>query len=311
MYFPYLYGRQAELNGITDLADGLGSPQMVFPLIEPVEPAAKLAAALDALKLEKASAYVIVNPSLGKLANSAAAASWVNEMGDRLEDASLVHPTLKETASTTLADVQAFALSHPSQRIGIVLTTSRIDPAALADALSATDYVVFFLPSATATNYVAALGADRTVDVSDNFRTEARNKDYSGEEWLGNNHTSWVAGSRKGFSDFTVLPGTFTSGGGPVGAIAIHLSFETGSDLYVQHFISDTNEQTDPQATKFREVLDDIHAQRTSTPARFRSSPGLTAYETQRTSGKFTNLSGNKRQQISHHIYTVAKHLGV
>ncbi|WP_308220481.1 sce7725 family protein [Microbacterium proteolyticum] len=216
-----------------------------------------------------------------------------------------------EEPVTTLKDISNFVAAYPGRKIGIVLTTSKLTPGDLAKALSGSDYTVFFLASANSAKYLATLGPARTVDVSDNFRSEARNKDYSGEEWLGNNHTSWSAAGRRGFSDFTMLPGTYKDGGGPVGAVAVHLTYALGSDLWIQHFISTTDGQTDPQATKFEEVLRDIHRQRVVTPSRYELSPGLASYETQRVSGSYTNLSGNKRQQVSHHIFTVAKHLGL
>lgn len=310
MYFPYLYSRQAELKAISDVSSNFGSPQRIVPLIEPVEPARKLIDTLAVLKSKTLAAYVIVNPHQGKLSNSAAEATWQSDFAPMLTDP-VVHPALKETTTTTLRDIATFVSTYPGRKIGIVLATSKFAPAELSRALSGSDYTVFFLGTASSANYLTALGSGRTVDVSDNFRSEARNKDYSGEEWLGNNHTSWIAAGRRGFSDFTMLPGAYKDGGGPVGAIAIHLTFEVGSDLWIQHFISTTNGQTDPQATKFREVLNEIQRQRMVTPSRFEPSPGLSSYETQHTSGSYTNLSGNKRQQVSHHLYTVAKHLGL
>lgn len=311
MYFPYLYSRQAELNAISDVASVFGSPQLIVPLIEPVEPAAKLGTTLDDLKARGMAAYVIVNPHQGKLSSSASTMAWRSDLAAKLADSDVVYPTFKETATTTLGDIGTFVDSNSGRHIGIVLATSKISPSDLAKVLNGSDYTVFFLPTANSANYLAALGAARTADVSDNFRSQARNKDYSGEEWLGNNHTSWRLAGRRGFSDFTMLPGAYKEGGGPVGAIAIHLTYAVDSDLWIQHFVSTTSEQTDPQSKKFKEVLEDIHRQRTATPSRFELSPGIYSYETQRSSGNYTNLSGNKRQQVSHHIHTVAKHLGL
>jgi len=311
MYFPYLYSRQAELNAIADVADHVGSPQIVFPIIEPVEPAAKLISALSALKAKNAAAYVVVNPHQGKLASTGAVTTWLSDFSATLSDPSLVRPIFKEGAGTTLKDLYNFVATYRSRKVGVILSTNKMNATDLAKTLNGVDCVVFFLPTASAANYISTLGANRTVDVSDNFRSEDRNKDYSGEEWLTNNHETWKTSGRGGFADFTMLPGAYKDGGGPVGAIAVHLSFSNGSDLWIQHFISRTQEQTDPQATKFHEVLDDLHNQRVATPARFEESPGLKSYEAQRTSGNYTNLSGNKRQQISHHIYTVGKILGV
>lgn len=124
MYFPYLYSRQAELNAISDIADSVGSPQQIFPLIEPVTPAAKLVTALEELKLHSASAYVVANPHLGKLTATKALADWQRDFASTMSDSALVFPTLKEGPSTTALDVANFVATYPNRKIGIVLSTS-------------------------------------------------------------------------------------------------------------------------------------------------------------------------------------------
>ena len=311
MYFPYIYGRQAELNAISDLAGELGKPQAIFPLIEPVDAAPKLLATLDALKAEGQTTYLVVNPSLGGLADVTAQTVWLSDAASYIADSSLVIPVFKELSTTIIADIAAFAHANKGRRIGLILTTSRLLPSDVKVALGAADFLVFLQADANPVTYVATLTPARTVDISDNFKPKERNKDYVGDDWLGNNHTTWSAAGRPGFADYTILPSAFKIGGGPVGAIAIHLTYEDGPNTRVQHFVSATNDQKMPQSLKFSEALNDIHTQIAVTPTRFRSSPGLDAYETQRKSGAFTNLSGNKRQQVSHHIFTIGKHLGI
>lgn len=311
MYFPYLYGRQAELNALSDLVDTLGSPQQIFPLLEPVAPSGKLITALNALETKKMAAYVIINPNLGELADDLARSRWCADMSVMIANSAFVNPVFKEHDGTTVSEIARFAASYPRRRIGVVLTTSRIPPSDLKTALLGSDYTVFFQPSANPSPYVSSLTSAKMVDVSDNFKPKDRNKDYFGDEWLGNNHSTWIAAGRAGFSDYTILPSTFKQGGGPVGAIALHITYEDGTDTRVQHFVSVTNDQRLPQSVKFKEVLDDLGLQVAATPARFRMSPGLARYRSQHASGSYTNLSGSKRQQISHHIYTIAKLLGI
>jgi hypothetical protein len=264
-----------------------------------------------ALKAEGTAAYVIANPDLGALADSGMRSQWDTDVMSIFADQSLVYPVYKETNGSTISDIASFVAAHPKRRIGVLLETSRILPVDLKSALAGTDHIVFLLPDANPVAYVAALTPGRTVDISDNFKPKLRNKDYSGDDWLGNNHTTWKAAMRPGFSDYTILPSAFKVGGGPVGAIAIHLTYEDGTNTRVQHFVSATSDQNMPQAVKFTEALGDLQAQVAVTPNRFRNSPGMALYVAQSTSGSFTNLSGNIRQQVSHHIYTIAKYLGV
>jgi hypothetical protein len=311
MYFPYLYGRQAELKAISDLAGPLGTPQKITPLLEPVDPAPKLIATLDKFKADGKHLYMVVNPDLGKLSDKGQRSIWDAEMRGPISDGSLVRPVYKETASTNVSEITAFAKANSGRHFGVLLTSSRLPPADVKTALAGTDHLVFLHPNSTPTIYANALTPSRTVYISDNFKPELRNKDYSGEKWLGNNHATWHTTGHAGFSDYTILPSTFTPGGGPVGAIALHMTYEHGGDLRVQHFVSATSDQSIPQAIKFKEALDELEAQISATPARFRKSPGLSLYRNQLAAGQFTNLSGSKSQQISHHIYTIGKHLGV
>ena len=315
MYFPYLFGKRGELIAIRGLAGPLGSPQKIWPVIEPVKTgASSLVITLKALKKVTAGIYLIVNPSQDEFAapSSPDQLDWHAAVAPHVADPALVRPTYLQTAATTLRDLKLFIATYPLRPIGVVLTTNDLAPADVAAALTGTAHVVFLHRAVASASYAAALGAASTVDIDDNFVTQPTNGDYSGTAGQGTNHFSWVTGGRAGFSDYTVLPGTYRdTGGGLMGALVIHLTYEAPTELRVQHFVSATRARTDPMPTKFYEAIVDIEAQRRSTPTRFRLSPALLTYIDQQTAGKYTNAEGNKRQQIAHHLFTVGKALGL
>lgn len=314
MYFPYLYGRQAELAALCDVAvGGFGAPQQIIPLIEPAAPANKLKRALAKFKAAGVLAYLVVNPSLHQLATPGAQAQWSTDIGPEVTDAKLVRPTLKERPGTSLAHISAFVAAYPGRDLGLVVTSNKLAASDVAKALSGSKTIVFLLPGVDPLGYVGQLGASKVVTVSDNFPQQARNADYAGEEWLASNHLTYVAAGQPGFSDFTVLPGPFSASGGPVGAVAFHLTFkQAGGEFWIQHFVSDERTQYVSTAqAKLLEAIKHLETQIAATPSRFVSSTAIANYLNQLSTGSSTNLTNNKRLQIVHHLSEVAGHLGI
>lgn len=314
MYFPYLYGRQAELSALCDAVTNFGSPQRIIPVIEPAMPAGKLKRALAQFKSAGAQTYLVVNPSLHQLGSPVAQAQWSTDIGPEVADPKLIRPTLKETKATTIADISNFVAAYPGRDLGLVVSSNRLPVANVAGAIGARNVLVLVKPGVDSLGYAGQLGSSRVVAISDNFPAQARNADYSGEEWLASNHLAYVAAGQSGFSDFTVLPGQFSASGGPVGAVAFHLTFKQPStdDFWIQHFVSDEQAQyvSTPQA-KLLEAVVHLQAQISATPSRFVASPAIANYLTQLSTGNSTNLTNNKRLQIVHHLYEVARHLGI
>jgi hypothetical protein len=314
MYFPYFYGRRSELTALRNAWLDFGAPQRILPIIEPVTAPRPLVRFLTDASTVGLEFYVVINPALHDLVATSAQAAWATAAATVVADPTLVRPTLKERASTTAAELTAFVAAHPGRELGVVLASSRIAPAHLAAAVGTADVTVFLLPGVDSLGYAGALGATRVVSVRDNFRPEARNADYSGEEWFGNNHLAWMGAGQPGFSDFSILPGAFNAGGGPVGAVAFHLTFKdpASQDFWIQHFVSDEQQQYVGTAqTKLLEAIAHLDAQITTTPTRFTESPAIDSYLDQLSTGAATNLEGNKRLQIGHHLHEVARHLGI
>lgn len=314
MYYPYLYGRQAELNAATGLIQEFGAPQQIFPLLEPVNAGDKLTRAVQKVQDAGASVYVVVNPHQGDFRQETARAKWREQLARTLDDRSTVRPVLNELPTTGFDDIKQFLSDHDGLDAGVILNSSRIRPAELADLLEGRSVVVFVRSGANVAGYSAVLGASKIVEVCDNFNAQERNADYAGEEWLGNNHLTYLDAGHRGFSDFTVLPGKYESGGGPIGAAAIHLTYKNEDDnsFWVQHFISDeTDRNVGNTSSKLLEALNHLKTQIDSTPNRFEQSPALNSYLEQLATGRPTNLPKSKELQISHHIFTVAKHLGI
>ena len=309
MYFPYLYARQGECKSIEDLAGRLGSPQKVFPVLEPVvEDSRPFMHALDALAHFDEAAYVVVNPSRWKLQQPAAVARWHGAVAGYLANAKLVRPTLEVRSGMTLADVNVFLRAFPGRSVGLSIRSAQVAAAAIAGATHTGPILYFLHSTADPSGYSAAIGAAGCVEVRDSFRTETRNADYAGQEPFTTAHQHFSSEGRAGFSDYTLLPGHFNPNGGPLGAAVIHMSFVSPADqsLWVEHFVSDEIRQyQSSQPTKLMEAMTKLDRAANSAPGKFKVSPGFVAYQDQFARRSPTSPTYNKRQQISHHIDTV------
>lgn len=307
MYIPYLYGRQEELRALEDLAPGIAQHGRVVPLIEPTEVQPLLHAKISAARAAGANVMVVANPSRGDLANPTAAAAAVASLATDLADTSRVRPMFRESPGQGLPELQQFLLQYPNRPVGVVLTTDHISGAALTKALANRDYLVLFAPEVDPATYSGSVPQSRSVVISDNFPGRTRNVDYALtlDEAFGNDLLSWRNAGWAGFSDFTVLPPeSFAATGGPAVAVAIHLTYMTVHEMRVRHFVSDAGSRGQ-NAPKWAVILPQLQAVIAANPTLFDNTQGLQAFITQ-AGGSYTNLGTSKRQQIGHHVESVA-----
>lgn len=312
MYYPYLYARQSELLATTSSLSCFGSPQTIVPVFEPVCKPTKLLGALAVFEESQAAAYVIVNPHQGDLKSTVAQADWYEAVAPTIGGSSCARAAFQFRANTTLREVGGFEASFPEGPIALVIQAQWLDASDLADVVAGRDVLIFTGSGADELSCGQAFGTERIVRVRDNFPAQARNADYGGEERLGRNHLDYEKSGYAGFSDFTVLPATFSATGGPAGAVAIHLTYEGPKrEFWIQHFVSDeTDRNVGTSSSKLLEALRYLREQVQATPDRFVESPALEEYLRQLRDKTPTNLPTNKKLQIVHHLHEVSAFLG-
>jgi hypothetical protein len=306
MYFPYLFARRAELLALRDLSP---FSSRLAPILEPVvlNPA-DLARALTQITAGSGSTYVIVNPYVGEFAGSARlAATWRGAVSAQLAEP-LVRPTFVVSSGSSATDVSNFVASYPNRDLGVVVRGNGVTPADLVVAINPRTRV-FAHRTANPRSYIRALGPTVAIEIADSFVSAERNADFGDPEWFSSGPADYVAEGAFGFADYTVLSSVFRPpGGGPIGAMAVHLSYVDRSDnsIWVEHFISDETRTTHGDLhSKFMESLEKLDARIALSPRRFEASIGLQSYRNQYATTVTTSLANNKRQEIEHHLETV------
>lgn len=304
VYYPYLYARKEELLALRQTAADL-TAWGVIPVLEPasVDPA-DLTRCLQILRNHGARCYLIINPSVHGFPNPAP--SWYSAVQPFLAPAGPAYPVLQISSLAAAAQLPAFLTQFAAAPLAVSVRTVDVPPAALATQLAGRAATAFIHPGANPRAYLRAIPPAHAVEVESAFVVKPRNADYHGEEWFTASHRQFAVDGRAGYSDFGPLPPTFSEGGGPASAVAVHLTFlAADGDIWIEHFVSDSVERDDGNATsKLREAVAKVAARVTAEPSKFVPSDGLNLFRDQHRTGNMTSLGQSKRQQIMHHLHT-------
>lgn len=97
----------------------------------------------------------------------------------------------------------------------------------------------------------------RIIRLDNCFAEQPRNVDYLNipEDKFTEQHRFYSDDHFYGISDYTALPKDFIDGGMLPYAVAIHMTYEKNQDeIYVRHFVSDTNDDQSNIQRKFFEA---------------------------------------------------------
>lgn len=268
---------------------------------------ADLVRCLRRLQEVRTGVYLIVNPSQGQF-RSGIPDEWRQPVSEFVVDTSSVYPAHQVVSENDAATLQAFLGQFDGRRAAIVLRQPQISAQELASLVADRDAIVFVHSSANPRTYLRTLPTGKCVEVVASFNEQARNADYGAPEWFTSSHLEFANDGLPGFSDFGPLPTTFSLSGGRAGAVAIHLIYLVGDgSLWIQHFVSDTTDRDlGDAASKIAEAVSKLAAEVESSPGKFVETDGLQAF----LANGILDLSSNKRQQLVHHLTTVAVSLG-
>lgn len=312
MYFPYLFGKQRELLAVRAVAQEFPGSQHVAPVVEPVKvDSATLRKTLEVCREQEFCVFLAMNPSLLDFSQLSreAAYNWGSTLLEGLGASAYIKPTFIVGEATRSSDLRRFLRDYGSQDVGVVVRDLGIAPSDLALELAAAreGVRIFFHGAEPSRGTVAALGKGRCVWVEDRFPHKKRNADYAGRNPFTDRHLLWGKSGYGGFSDFTVLPSTVTKGGGPAGAVAVHLTYiELGHparEVYVEHFVSDRKDQTErDDPGKMMEALRKYLKALKRTSTSFGLTQAANDYRSRAVRDDPPTLAVNKGLQVAHHI---------
>ncbi|NNH81627.1 sce7725 family protein [Rhizobium laguerreae] len=311
MYRPYFRGKQFELITIRETAPLLAAKGFI-PIIEPVREAlGGLGKTLQALVAAGSRAIVIVNPYHGDHQEDGGSITKLLTDDYLGNDAISAGILLRRdmTADKAMACYKSHGDHHP-----VFIHAGFSEPKALAtalgDELQRTANV--FIDTHATLLYRKHFDSSERFLVKDGFKRQ-KNADYDPLEAFSDLHVIYKDLGMSGFGDFLTVGDAYSEGGGPAYAVAIHLTFidpDRDDEMYIYHFVSDTNSTPTDPAGKFAQALAKMMAKLDSGDSKITETTAITEFRELFEKQHFPGLGYVKKLSMKHHIETLAAYLG-
>jgi hypothetical protein len=305
MYLPYLRGKQYELLALRELCALPLDHNKIFPIVEPLKTTLKsIETALMALQRIGVQMQLIVNPEHGELkGNGNAVLDFIDHM--RSIGVDNVIPTYMILSDRDFAYFESTATRRGYLESGYSLVhLNQISNVAALKALVNATAIRFNVIHVTHQMSLKRgfTNGDLTL-LSDPFNKQKRNSDYISvtDEFFSNDYLYYTDEKFSAFSDYLTIGAEYIEGGMLPYAVAIHLTYvhQDSKEIWIRHFISDSNEDYSDTPGKFGEALDklidfiDAESLHTIACEQFRD------YHSR---GAFPGLGVVKKLSIMHHI---------
>lgn len=254
MYYPYLRGRQFELIALREYADKNAGNNNIIPIIEPVKNTFNsMRLALPKLIEGNVKFALILNPQVGDIKKIQ---EIIDALKDELGDKSKWIPAFIVTNKYAQIEnqIKEYGFNEVMLLCSDITDSSDNDFEKLV-LLPNIKYVVS-KENRTLKRKLSNKGLE-LIRLDDNFNAQKRNSDYliTPEEKFSEEHLFYREDGYSGFADYTVIVSDFIEGGAGPYAVAIHLTYQKeNKEVWVRHFVSDTNDDRSNVQGKFAEA---------------------------------------------------------
>ncbi len=314
MYCPYFRGKQFELITIRETAKLMAGAQFI-PIIEPVKEALKgLEKSLQAICENAGRAIVVVNPNYGDHQDDGTEITKLLQDGFVGNDKVSAGILLSSNMSLDLAKAlyQVHKDHHPTF-VHAGFTSQKELAQYLGVDLPSSQHV--FVEDHANTLYRKYFTGSTRILVRDGFNRQ-KNAEYANvpAEQFSELHLTYKSDlGMDGFGDFLIVGDSFSEGGGPAYAVAIHLTFidpDKDDVMYVYHFVSSTNDTPTDPAGKFAQALQKLVDKLNSGNSKLQETQAIQEFRALHAKGHFPGLGYVKKLSMKHHIETLAGYQG-
>jgi len=279
------------------------------PIIEPGKEGLKgLDRALKTICEADGQGIVIVNPQHGALSGDGGGITTMLTK-DYLDKKTITAGILL-TNGMTVEEAMTYYGEH-KDHAPTFIHAGFTHAKALADALEDEPRHVFFADYTNKT-YWKHFTKGKRVLLADGFKRR-RNADYPKTEPFSDLHLNYTDDGWDGFGDFLIVGDDYSESGGPAYAVAIHLTYidpDAENQMFIYHFVSDSNATPTDPAGKFAEALDKLIAKLNTGKSHLVGGEAIQEFLELHGKGHFPGLGSIKKLSIKHHIETLADYLG-
>lgn len=263
MYYPYLRAKQYELKALKEFSVEHTNINSIIPILEPVKQQFNaLNIAIDEMLTNGLRFALILNPKDGDFKHSTVNFDMWHRNERLMSNRNCWIPAFLYSR-TEIGEILSLITEYKLGHAMIIFRTCMDSEDTNAWNIinnQAFEYVVNSFGSTVSRRLRNSLKdtGRKIIRIDDCFKSKIRNADYSLEvDELFSEEPFFYAteGNFDGYSDYTTLPSEYIEGGMLPYALAIHLSYRKNEDqLYVHHFVSDSNETNNDIRGKFREA---------------------------------------------------------
>lgn len=310
MYFPYFRGKQYELITIRENAELLSGAGFI-PIIEPVKKSITgLARAIDAVNDANGQAILIVNPHHGDHVHDSKTIERF--FVEKLSDADNISAGILVTESVTVEDIEGICAQH-EHRLVTLIHRGFTDARALADRFGPDNVNVqhVFHEEYCTSLYRKKFSHARRILLRDGFEKAKKNIEYVPLQSFSDLHVVYDEMNMNGFGDFLIVGDEFSTTGGPAYAVAIHLTFiddDKDDEMFIYHFVSDSNDTTADPAGKFAEALTKLVGAVSAQDSKILSTGAIQEFIDLHKREHFPGLGYVKKLSMQHHLETLAEY---
>jgi len=256
MYYPYLRGKQFELLALREFASDYAVNCQVFPIIEPVKSSFNsIKIAIKKLKENNVSFALILNPKKGDLIGKVD--TILSDLNDVLVEGNWIPAYIVEARNSKgiFDHIQDMKFQSAMLICNESVDTNQLEFKQLLG-MNQVSKVVFADSNRSFKRELAKIGKE-TIRLDDKFNVQKRNSDYISipEEMFSEEVFYYkTEDGFAGFSDYTVLSSEYIDGGMLPKALAIHLTYQKHDEIWIRHFVSDTNDDNSDIQGKFGEA---------------------------------------------------------
>lgn len=299
MYFPIFRGRQFELLALKEMVEKNLLSENIMPVIEPVKASFRLVRVLEAFVAKNHKIAIIRNPQVG---------FWLEEL-DYESNKSVKQSILTLLESKCVES--AYYVNRSMKKIltgeSGILIFDKEESIPYYDQISG-GFVPSYNLIPDKSIFRRKIRKNRIL-CEDHFRKQNKNADYKGidEEFFSADHLFYGDDGYEGFADYSVIGAEYSESGFAPYAVAIHVVYlKDSGELYICHFVSDSNDDYNDPAGKFHEALtqlirwDDEHKINTVGMQFFRN-----CFEDE----EYPGLGVIKKYSIMHHLELIGRFL--
>ncbi len=259
MYFPYLRGKQFELIVLRELNQFLKNNRLLSPIIEPVkETTVTLTKSLQCMVDENQNFNLIVNPSVGDAKNPEGIAQIIDDM---LRGYDNFQPAILINESISIDRINQIVKRHELTNLSVICNgiPRSVDDFFTFLGNNEIQYVIIN-EKISSKRFVRTVKrkVDNKITLTNPFKAQRRNVDYreNDDEFFSDEHLFYAEDGFQGFADFVTIGDEYTESGFLPYAVVIHLTYiKDNEEIWIRHFVSDSNEDTTDVAGKFSEAL--------------------------------------------------------